>query len=100
MKQSKLRRRRVIRYAILYFAMLILFVVLVVAPLVVRNLNIKLPTIPQNLMQPLDAGSLHNDTHTYYTGSGLPPGFIAHTGTDAGSSESTSTAGAKMMFMF
>lgn len=77
--------------------MLVLFIVLVVAPLVVRRLNIKLPTIPDSLMQPLDAGSAHNDTHTYYTGSGLPAGFIAHSGSD--SSSSTSTAGAKM-FMF
>lgn len=79
--------------------MLILFLVLVVAPLVVRRLNFAIPSIPQNLMQPLDAGSAHNDTHTYYTGSGLPPGFIAYTG-GAGGSQSTGTAGAKMMFMF
>jgi 1,3-beta-glucan synthase len=79
--------------------MLILFVVLVVAPLVVRRLNISLPTIPENLMQPLDSGSSHNDTHTYYTGSGLPAGFVAYSGSDT-SSKSTSTAGAKMMFMF
>jgi 1,3-beta-glucan synthase len=81
--------------------MLILFVVLVVAPLVVRRLNITLPTIPENLMQPLDGGSTHNDTQTYYTGSGLPAGFIAYSGTDGGSSStSTASAGAKMMFMF
>lgn len=79
--------------------MLVLFVVLVVAPLVVRRLNIKLPSIPDNLMQPLDAGEAHNDTHTYYTGSGLPAGFVAYSGGDTGS-KSTSTAGAKMMFMF
>lgn len=101
LKQSKLRRRRVIRYAILYFVMLVVFVVLVVAPLVVRKLNIKLPTIPDSLMQPLDAGEAHNDTHTYYTGSGLPAGFIAHSGTGSDSSSTgTSTGGAKMMFMF
>ncbi|KUL92169.1 hypothetical protein ZTR_02505 [Talaromyces verruculosus] len=99
LKQSKLRRRRVIRYAILYFVMLILFVVLVVAPLVVRRLNISLPSIPQDLMQPLDSGSEHNDTHTYYTGSGLPAGFVAYSG-GGSTSKSTSTAGAKMMFMF
>lgn len=99
MKQSKLRRRRVIRYAILYFVMLVLFVVLVVAPLVVRRLHISLPSIPQDLMQPLDTGSEHNDTHTYYTGSGLPAGFVAYSG-GGSTSKSTSTAGAKMMFMF
>ncbi|KAI1435879.1 1,3-beta-glucan synthase component FKS1 [Xylaria sp. CBS 124048] len=34
MKQSKLRRRRVIRYAVLYFALLVLFVALLVGPAV------------------------------------------------------------------
>jgi 1,3-beta-glucan synthase len=34
MKQSKLRRRRVIRYAILYFVMLVDFVGLIVGPIV------------------------------------------------------------------
>jgi 1,3-beta-glucan synthase len=97
LKQSKLRRRRVIRYAVLYFVMLVIFVVLIAAPLVVRKLNIDLPTIPDSLMQPLDAGEAHNDTHTYYTGSGLPNGFVAYSGSG---SSSSSTAGAKMMFMF
>jgi 1,3-beta-glucan synthase len=34
MKQSKLRRRRVFRYAVLYFVMLVVFVGLVVGPTV------------------------------------------------------------------
>ncbi|CAI6095424.1 hypothetical protein V2G26_015139 [Clonostachys chloroleuca] len=34
MKQSKLRRRRVIRFAILYYAMLVLFLILIVGPAV------------------------------------------------------------------
>lgn len=34
MKQSKLRRRRVFRYAILYFVMLVVFLVLIVGPVV------------------------------------------------------------------
>lgn len=34
MKQSKLRRKRVFRYAILYFVMLIVFVALIVGPIV------------------------------------------------------------------
>jgi 1,3-beta-glucan synthase len=37
MKQSKLRRRRVIRYAILYFVLLIVFVALLVGPVAVRK---------------------------------------------------------------
>merc|ERR1711981_265835 len=34
MKQSKLRKRRVWRYAVLYFVMLVVFIVLIVAPIV------------------------------------------------------------------
>lgn len=34
MKQTKLRRRRVIRYAILYFVMLVVFLALIVGPIV------------------------------------------------------------------
>ncbi len=34
MKQSKLRRRRVIRFALLYFVMLIIFLALVIVPAV------------------------------------------------------------------
>jgi 1,3-beta-glucan synthase len=34
MKQSKLRRRRVVRYAILYFTMLVVFLALIVGPIV------------------------------------------------------------------
>ncbi|KKK27258.1 1,3-beta-glucan synthase component GLS2 [Aspergillus rambellii] len=74
-KQSKLRKRRVVRFAILYFAMLVLFLVLLIAPLIARNMSISLPTIPMDLMQPLDANN--NDTTTDYTGAGLPKGYIA-----------------------
>ena len=56
MKQSKLRRRRVIRFAILYFIMLALFVGLIVGPIVAKD---KIPPsltnlVPMNLLQPLD----------------------------------------------
>lgn len=37
MKQSRLRRRRVIRYAILYFVLLVVFVGLLVGPVAVRK---------------------------------------------------------------
>ncbi|KAE8408265.1 putative 1,3-beta-glucan synthase component FKS1 [Aspergillus pseudonomiae] len=72
LKQSKLRKRRVVRFAVLYFAMLLLFLILLIAPLVVRKLNISLPSIPLDLLQPLDAQ--HNNTITSYTGYGLPNG--------------------------
>lgn len=70
LKQSKLRKRRVVRFAVLYFAMLLLFLVLLIAPLVVRKLNISLPSIPLDLLQPLDAQ--HNNTISQLTGIGLP----------------------------
>lgn len=79
-----------IRFAILYFFMLVLFVVLLAAPLVIRdmssiNMSIRKvlwsqigvkqgSTIP--LLQPLDQGL--NDTKSYYTGSHLPNGFSSH----------------------
>jgi 1,3-beta-glucan synthase len=37
LKQSKLRRRRVIRYAILYFVMFVVFMALAIAPVVARS---------------------------------------------------------------
>jgi 1,3-beta-glucan synthase len=37
MKQSKLRRRRVIRYALLYFTLFVVFVALLVGPVAVRK---------------------------------------------------------------
>lgn len=37
MKQSKLRKRRVVRYSILFFSMLVLFVALAAGPAIIRN---------------------------------------------------------------
>ncbi|PKX95074.1 1,3-beta-glucan synthase [Aspergillus novofumigatus IBT 16806] len=74
LKQSKLRKRRVIRFAILYFAMLILFLILLIAPLVVRSMGlVKAPNLPFNLLQPLDKDN--NDTMVTYTGNNIPAGF-------------------------
>jgi 1,3-beta-glucan synthase len=65
----------VIRFAILYFAMLVLFLVLLIAPLIARNVidQDKLPDIPLTLLQPIDSDN--NDTMSSYTGSGLGKGF-------------------------
>ena len=58
MKQSKLRRRRVIRFAILYFVLLVVFVALLVGPAVAgKYLNSIVDTINNavssfNLVQP------------------------------------------------
>lgn len=89
MKQSKLRKRRVVRFAILYFAMLVLFIVLLVAPIILHNMtSISKPMLTSlwsaigvngansqmlYLLQPMDKGL--NDTVSYYTGSNLPDGY-------------------------
>ncbi|EXJ85784.1 1,3-beta-glucan synthase component FKS1 [Capronia coronata CBS 617.96] len=69
LKQSRLRKRRVIRYAILYFTLLIIFLVLIVGPVIIRKYITNLPTIPMNLVQP--TGQNNNDTTTGITGSAL-----------------------------
>lgn len=58
-----------IRFAILYFFMLIVFLVLIVGPVIVRKYINSLPTIPLELMQP--TGQNNNDTSNKATGNGL-----------------------------
>lgn len=57
--------------------MLVLFLVLLVAPLVARNMNVAKSLrglgIPMRLLQPLDTNN--NDTQAFYTGNGVPKGF-------------------------
>src|SRR5438045_6961161 len=60
LKQSKLRKRRVIRYAILYFLMLILFIALIAGPVIAGKFLTSLPQIPMNLQQPVKQDN--NDT--------------------------------------
>jgi len=69
MKQTKLRKRRVIRYAILYFFMLVIFLVLIVGPIVAgRFLTLSfLKDLPMEIMQP--TGFSNNDTKSTPTGS-------------------------------
>lgn len=81
LKQSKLRRRRVIRFAILYFFMLVVFLVLIIGPVIVRNYIHSLPSIPLNLMQP--TGQNNNDTSNKATGNGLN-GVVGATGGSGG----------------
>ncbi|CRG87622.1 1,3-beta-glucan synthase [Talaromyces islandicus] len=110
LKQSKLRKRRVIRYAIMYFVLLVIFVLLVAGPLIARS-HIPMDTfqskfssgIMKGLMQPLDGGVLKNDTWTGKTGSHLPGDQtgaksipVSELWTQA---TGTSTGGAKMMFV-
>ncbi|KAI9868461.1 MAG: 1,3-beta-D-glucan synthase [Trichoglossum hirsutum] len=79
LKQSKLRKRRVIRFAILYFIMLAVFVALIAGPIVASRYLTSLPSVPLGLLQP--TGQNNNDT-------GGPP-----TGTAAGA---TATAKIKL----
>ena len=92
MKQSKLRKRRVWRYAILYFALLILFMALLIGPIVAGSkiLTDSLTSnIPMELYQPV--GLNNNDTRNR-----------TETGTGAVSTGASSTASsaAKMIKLF
>jgi 1,3-beta-glucan synthase len=78
MKQSKLRRRRVIRYAILYFVLLVIFLAAIVAPVVLGDSiypDIKKQVdsmgLPFKLMQPNDLNK-NNTRHSSLTGTGHP----------------------------
>lgn len=71
LKQTKLRKRRIVRFAILYFALFVIFLALIVGPIVAG------PKIPKlslggglvgDLVQPV--GQNNNDTVSSYTGSG------------------------------
>ncbi|OCK84889.1 glycosyltransferase family 48 protein [Lepidopterella palustris CBS 459.81] len=79
LKQTKLRKRRVIRYAILYFLILIVFVALIAGPIVAGKYLTSLPTIPMQLLQP--TGLNNNDTSGSQTGTAV--NGAAATGTGA-----------------
>ena len=84
LKQSKLRKRRVIRYAILYFILLVVFLALIVGPVVAGN---KISTLGKSLSS-IGGGSFliiqpvnlyNNDTTTVITGTNINPGLSAPT---------------------
>lgn len=73
MKQSKLRRRRVVRFTILYFVMLVIFLALMIAPSLIATMGVfdltKMLSGQLNgkiggwiLVQPV--GLKNDDTHT------------------------------------
>lgn len=69
MKQSKLRKRRVWRYAVLYFIMLIIFLALIIGPIVAGSMILSdslESSIPMHLFQPqgLDNNNTMNETQT------------------------------------
>jgi 1,3-beta-glucan synthase len=66
LKQTKLRRRRVVRYAILYFFLLVVFIALLVGPVVAGKFMKLDIAIPMDLLQP--TGLNNNDTTSSVTG--------------------------------
>ncbi|KAF2399780.1 1,3-beta-glucan synthase component FKS1 [Trichodelitschia bisporula] len=76
LKQSKLRKRRVIRYAILYFVLLVIFIALIVGPLVASR-YIKFNFKVADLVQP--TGRNNNDTFSSETGTANQNGGAAAT---------------------
>ena len=73
LKQSKLRKRRVIRYAMLYFLLLVVFVALIAAPIIIAPMLLKIKiNLPMHLQQP--HGLVNNDTTSSHTGAALVAG--------------------------
>lgn len=64
--------------------MLVLFLILLIAPLVARDEGISVNLNIMSLMQPLDTDN--NDTISSYTGNGLPVGYSAWTPSAASAS--------------
>jgi len=93
LKQTKLRKRRVIRYAILYFTLLVLFLALVIGPLVAGP-KVKFTTpdndLLKSLMQP--TGFNHNDTISSETGTQINGGSPQTSADGSGSSASTDSS--------
>ena len=102
LKQTKLRKRRVVRYALLYFTLFILFMVFLIAPAVIGNLGLLDDTFKSlqgkdfmYLMQPNDWNN--NDTTSSKTGSGLP-NQAAQTAGSRASASASSTRRAMLAF--
>ncbi|KAF7912369.1 uncharacterized protein EAF01_001390 [Botrytis porri] len=93
MKQSKLRKRRVWRYAVIYFVLFVVFLALLIGPLIAGKMILSdslTSKIPFNLYQP--TGQNNNDTRGYNeTGTGC----VTCSGASATASAS-STAAAKI----
>ena len=98
LKQSKLRRRRTIRYAILYFTLFVIFIVLIVAPMVAgKFMNLKIDTLPMQLQQPTNLKN--NDTTSQTTGTAVA-GQTDAAATSGGSAASSAAARRFAHFMY
>ncbi|KAI5817513.1 1,3-beta-glucan synthase component GLS1 [Pyronema omphalodes] len=67
-KQTKLRRKRVMRFSVLYFVLMVVFLALVVGPIAAKSVLVKVTdsvSIPMNLMQPYDGKWNYTDTKYY-----------------------------------
>lgn len=101
MKQSKLRKRRVWRYAVLYFIMLIIALALLVGPIVAGSMILdnttslfKNPSDTMYLFQP--TGLNNNDTrNATETGTGKAGGA-----SDTAASTASSTGGGAKIRLF
>lgn len=89
LKQTKLRKRRVVRYAILYFVLLVVFLAIIVGPIVAGK-QLKLDVnVPMELLQP--TGFSNNDTTNTPTGKcvqGVCPEYQGGGAADTGSGDS------------
>lgn len=99
LKQTKLRKRRVVRYAILYFVLLVVFLAIIVGPIVAGK-QLKLDVnVPMELLQP--TGFSNNDTTNTPTGKcvqGVCPEYQGGEAANTGSGDSaaaTSDAAAR-----
>ena len=103
MKQTKLRRRRVIRYAILYLVLLVVFVAIMVGPGVAgKHLNISWPDLltKEGLIQP--TGLNNDDTEGRKpTGTGKVPytGVLASQIASEKAAKATAAAADRMMLL-
>jgi 1,3-beta-glucan synthase len=79
LKQSKLRKRRVVRYAILYFSMFVLFLVLIIGPVIVSKF-MKVPSLSIMQLQQPDNWNNNDTLGTSQTGTAL----VAAAATSAG----------------
>lgn len=100
LKQTKLRKRRVIRYAILYFVLLVVFLAIIVGPIVAgKQIDLK-PNLPMQLLQP--TGFSNNDTGSDTTGQCIqgvcPPYQGGGDAAETGAAEASSTDDAARRF--
>jgi 1,3-beta-glucan synthase len=92
LKQTKLRKRRVVRYAILYFVLLVVFLALIIGPIVAGK-QIKLNvSLPMELLQP--TGYSNNDTTAEVTGKCIHGTCPEYQGGDANADSESDSADA------